>query len=220
MTGMRTRDCSGFGGPIALVGYMHRDLVEDRGWYTEAAYQQGMAVAQMMPGPLAASWRRGHPDARLGRGHRHRLTIGGAHRRTEGRPRGTLVNIATDEHVLNRVIDFAGCGAPAWPPRSDPADPCPPVASRRRRVREGLVAASVRLGSPVVMSPAGALGVGVGKSDGEDRRERCGSDQFSSALSCAASARSGATEALPRAEMRGSPMALGERPQRTRCRCE
>jgi chromate transporter len=26
---------SGFGGPIALVGYMHRDLVEDRGWYSE-----------------------------------------------------------------------------------------------------------------------------------------------------------------------------------------
>src|SRR5687767_4646281 len=44
----------GFGGPIALVGYMHRDLVEDRGWYTEDEYQQGMAVAQAMPGPLAA----------------------------------------------------------------------------------------------------------------------------------------------------------------------
>jgi chromate transporter len=45
---------SGFGGPIALVGYMHRDLVEGRRWYTEAEFQQGMAVAQMMPGPLAA----------------------------------------------------------------------------------------------------------------------------------------------------------------------
>jgi chromate transporter len=45
---------SGFGGPIALVGYMHRDLVEDRRWFTEAEFQQGMAVAQMMPGPLAA----------------------------------------------------------------------------------------------------------------------------------------------------------------------
>src|SRR4051812_30481773 len=45
---------SGFGGPIALVGYMHRDLVEDRKWFTEAEFQQGMAVAQMMPGPLAA----------------------------------------------------------------------------------------------------------------------------------------------------------------------
>jgi chromate transporter len=45
---------SGFGGPIALVGYMHRDLVEQRGWYTEEHYQQGLAVAQTMPGPLAA----------------------------------------------------------------------------------------------------------------------------------------------------------------------
>jgi chromate transporter len=45
---------AGFGGPIALVGYMHRDLVEDREWFTEAEFQQGMAVAQMMPGPLAA----------------------------------------------------------------------------------------------------------------------------------------------------------------------
>jgi chromate transporter len=45
---------SGFGGPIALAGYMHRDLVENRGWFTEAEYQQGLAVAQTMPGPLAA----------------------------------------------------------------------------------------------------------------------------------------------------------------------
>jgi chromate transporter len=45
---------SGFGGPIALVGYMQRDLVEDHKWFTEAEFQQGMAVAQMMPGPLAA----------------------------------------------------------------------------------------------------------------------------------------------------------------------
>jgi chromate transporter len=45
---------SGFGGPIALVGYMHRDLVEDRGWYTEDEYRQALAVGQMFPGPLAA----------------------------------------------------------------------------------------------------------------------------------------------------------------------
>lgn len=44
----------GFGGPIALAGYMRRDLVETRGWYTEAEYQQGLAIAQTMPGPLAA----------------------------------------------------------------------------------------------------------------------------------------------------------------------
>jgi chromate transporter len=45
---------SGFGGPIALVGYMQRDLVEDRRWYTESEFQQALAVGQMMPGPLAA----------------------------------------------------------------------------------------------------------------------------------------------------------------------
>lgn len=49
-----TLGASGFGGPIALVGYMRRDLVEQRRWYTEAEFQQGLAVGQMMPGPLAA----------------------------------------------------------------------------------------------------------------------------------------------------------------------
>lgn len=44
----------GFGGPVALVGYMHRDLVETRGWITEADYKEGLALAQLMPGPLAA----------------------------------------------------------------------------------------------------------------------------------------------------------------------
>src|SRR6201993_5568128 len=45
---------SGFGGPIALVGYMQRDLVEGRRWFTEDEYKQGLALAQTMPGPLAA----------------------------------------------------------------------------------------------------------------------------------------------------------------------
>jgi len=44
----------GFGGPVALVGYMHRDLVEQRGWISEADYKEGLALAQMAPGPLAA----------------------------------------------------------------------------------------------------------------------------------------------------------------------
>jgi chromate transporter len=44
----------GFGGPVALVGYMHRDLVEQRGWISESDYREGLALAQMMPGPLAA----------------------------------------------------------------------------------------------------------------------------------------------------------------------
>ncbi|BBQ03415.1 chromate resistance transporter (plasmid) [Burkholderia sp. SFA1] len=44
----------GFGGPVALIGYMHRDLVERRGWINDADYREGLALAQMMPGPLAA----------------------------------------------------------------------------------------------------------------------------------------------------------------------
>lgn len=44
----------GFGGPVALVGYMHRDLVEQRQWLTEEEYKEGLALAQLAPGPLAA----------------------------------------------------------------------------------------------------------------------------------------------------------------------
>src|SRR5258708_13718268 len=44
----------GFGGPVALVGYMHRDLVEQRNWISEADYKEGLTLAQLMPGPLAA----------------------------------------------------------------------------------------------------------------------------------------------------------------------
>ena len=44
----------GFGGPVALAGYMNRDLVEKYGWITEADYKEGMALAQMAPGPMAA----------------------------------------------------------------------------------------------------------------------------------------------------------------------
>ena len=44
----------GFGGPVALAGYMHRDLVENRRWVPEEEYQLALALAQIMPGPLAA----------------------------------------------------------------------------------------------------------------------------------------------------------------------
>src|SRR6186997_3707108 len=44
----------GFGGPVALVGYMHRDLVESRKWISEAEYKEGLTLAQLMPGPIAA----------------------------------------------------------------------------------------------------------------------------------------------------------------------
>src|SRR5436305_8962483 len=44
----------GFGGPVALVGYMHRDLVEQKKWISEIEYKDGLALAQLAPGPLAA----------------------------------------------------------------------------------------------------------------------------------------------------------------------
>ncbi len=55
----------GFGGPIALVGYMQRDLVDDRKWVSPEDYKEGLALAQLAPGPLAAQlaiylgWARG-----------------------------------------------------------------------------------------------------------------------------------------------------------------
>jgi chromate transporter len=45
---------AGFGGPVALVGYMHRDLVEERKWISEEEYKDGLALSQLAPGPLAA----------------------------------------------------------------------------------------------------------------------------------------------------------------------
>jgi len=45
---------TGFGGPVALVGYMQRDLVERRRWFTAEEYREGLALAQLAPGPLGA----------------------------------------------------------------------------------------------------------------------------------------------------------------------
>jgi chromate transporter len=45
---------TGFGGPIALVGSMQRDLVERRRWIALRDYKEGLALAQLAPGPLAA----------------------------------------------------------------------------------------------------------------------------------------------------------------------
>lgn len=44
----------GFGGPVALVGYMHRDLVDDKKWISDEDYKEGLALSQLAPGPLAA----------------------------------------------------------------------------------------------------------------------------------------------------------------------
>ncbi|WP_281226632.1 chromate transporter [Flavobacterium aquiphilum] len=45
---------TGFGGPVALVGYMHRDLVENKKWINESDFKEGLALSQLAPGPLAA----------------------------------------------------------------------------------------------------------------------------------------------------------------------
>ena len=43
----------GFGGPVALVGQMERDLVTERGWLTKEQMREAIAVCQSLPGPLA-----------------------------------------------------------------------------------------------------------------------------------------------------------------------
>src|SRR6185503_13315276 len=45
---------TGFGGPIALAGFMQRDLVEEKRWISREDYLDGLALAQLAPGPLAA----------------------------------------------------------------------------------------------------------------------------------------------------------------------
>jgi chromate transporter len=44
----------GFGGPIALAGHMQQDLVDEHGWISKEDYLEGLALAQLAPGPLAA----------------------------------------------------------------------------------------------------------------------------------------------------------------------
>jgi chromate transporter len=44
----------GFGGPIALAGHMQQDLVDERRWIHKEDYVEGLALAQLAPGPLAA----------------------------------------------------------------------------------------------------------------------------------------------------------------------
>lgn len=60
---------TGFGGPIALAGYIERDLVEARGWITKEDYKRSLALAQLAPGPLAA-------QLAIGIGYAHSRNIG------------------------------------------------------------------------------------------------------------------------------------------------
>jgi chromate transporter len=80
----------GFGGPVALVGYMHRDLVERRGWISEADYKEGLTLAQLMPGPLAAQLA---------------IYLGYVH---YGNPGATLVGVA---FVIPSFLMVVGIGA-------------------------------------------------------------------------------------------------------------
>src|SRR5579864_5935078 len=43
----------GFGGPVALVGQMEKELVQERRWLTREEFREGLAVCQSLPGPLA-----------------------------------------------------------------------------------------------------------------------------------------------------------------------
>jgi chromate transporter len=80
----------GFGGPVALLGYMYRDLVEKRKWISEGDYKEGLALAQLMPGPLAAQLA---------------IYLGYVHYRIRG---GTLVGVA---FVLPSFVMVVAIGA-------------------------------------------------------------------------------------------------------------
>ncbi|HKD29023.1 MAG TPA: chromate transporter, partial [Xanthobacteraceae bacterium] len=43
----------GFGGPVALVGQMERELVAERGWLSNEQMRESIAICQSLPGPLA-----------------------------------------------------------------------------------------------------------------------------------------------------------------------
>jgi len=65
--------CLGFGGPVALVGQMERELVDDRKWLTKDQMREAIAICQSLPGPLAiqvgvyVAYLRGGLLGRLGR---------------------------------------------------------------------------------------------------------------------------------------------------------
>jgi chromate transporter len=45
--------CLGFGGPVALVGQMERELVDGKKWLTKDEMREAIAICQSLPGPLA-----------------------------------------------------------------------------------------------------------------------------------------------------------------------
>ena len=90
----------GFGGPIALCGYMQRDLVEQRGWIAPEDYKHGLALAQLAPGPLAAQlaiylgWTKGGIPGRSVRSF-------GSH----------LLRCVPENRVVRGLGDLPGCKA-------------------------------------------------------------------------------------------------------------
>jgi chromate transporter len=90
----------GFGGPVALVGYMQRDLVEQRRWFTKEEYMKSLALAQLAPGPLAAQLA---------------ICLGYVHSRVRG---ATLVSLAfiLPSFVMTVAISrlYASYGGLSW----------------------------------------------------------------------------------------------------------
>jgi chromate transporter len=80
----------GFGGPIATVGYMQRDLVEQRRWMSKEDLVDGIALGQTMPGPLAA-------QVAMWVGYLHRGALGAL---------GTAAAFVAPSFVLVVIISF------------------------------------------------------------------------------------------------------------------
>ena len=60
----------GFGGPVALVGQMEREMVGERKWLTKEEMREGIAVCQSLPGPLAIQVASGFPTSAAASGVR------------------------------------------------------------------------------------------------------------------------------------------------------
>ena len=46
--------CTSFGGPVAHLGYFRERFVERRGWLSDAAYADLVALCQFLPGPASS----------------------------------------------------------------------------------------------------------------------------------------------------------------------
>lgn len=46
--------CTSFGGPVAHLGYFHKELVERRRWVSDSQFGQLLAICQFLPGPASS----------------------------------------------------------------------------------------------------------------------------------------------------------------------